>query len=83
MNGKFEVTWRTLLTIEHPLMVRVRFLEAYIHFTIMYTADHMFSVLPIKDLITEDRKPTIPFKIAAGTKISISNLRVLFCPCVV
>ena len=49
----------------------------------MYTADHMFSVLPIKDLITEDRKPTIPFKIAAGTKISISNLRVLFCPCVV
>ena len=36
---KFEVTWRTLRTITHSLMVHVQFLESYIHFVIMYTSD--------------------------------------------
>ena len=51
MNGQVKVTWRTLCKIEHSLMVHARFLEAYIHFTLMYTADHIFPVLPIKYLI--------------------------------
>ena len=46
-------------------------------------ADHIFTVLPIKDLIKEDGDPTTPFKLAKGTKPSVSHLRVLFCPCVV
>ena len=49
----------------------------------MYTAYHILPVLPIKDLINEDGDTTTPFKLATGTKPSISNLRVLFCPCVV
>ena len=49
----------------------------------MYTADHIFPVLPIKDLINKDGDPTKPFKLATGTKPSVSHLRVLFCPCVV
>ena len=57
--------------------------EAYIHFALMYTTDHIFPVLPIKDLINEDSDPTMPYKLATGTKPSISNLRMLFCPCVV
>ena len=40
-------------------------------------------VLPIKDLINEDVDPTTPQKLAAGTKPSVSHLRVLFFPCVV
>ena len=50
MNGKVEVTRRTLRTIAHSLMVHARFLEAYIHFVLMYTTYHIFPVLPIKDL---------------------------------
>ena len=49
----------------------------------MYTTDHVFTVLPIKDLISEDGDPTTPYKLATGTKLSVSHLRVLFCPCVV
>ena len=49
----------------------------------MYTTDHIFPVLPLKDLINEDRDPTTPYKLATGTKPSVSHLRVLFCPCVV
>ena len=49
----------------------------------MYTTDHIFPVLPIKNLINEDGDPTTPFKLATGTKPSVSHLRVLFCPCVV
>ena len=64
-------------------MVHARFLEAYIHFALMYTIDQIFQVLPIKDLINEDGNPTMSFKIATGTKPSVSYLRVLFCPCVV
>ena len=49
----------------------------------MYTTDHIFLVLPIKDLINEDGDPTTPHKLATGTKPSVSHLHVLFGPCVV
>ena len=32
MNGQFEVTWRTLRTITHSLMVHAIVSESYIHF---------------------------------------------------
>ena len=83
MNGQVEVTWRTFCTVAHSLMVHARVLEAYIHFLLMYTTDHMFTVIPIKYLIKEDGDPTTPHKLATCTKPSVSHLRVLFCPCVV
>ena len=49
----------------------------------MYNTDNIFLVLPIKDIINEDGDPTMPHKMATGTKPSVSHLRVLFCPCVV
>ena len=49
----------------------------------MYTTDHIFPVLPIKDLINEDGYPTTQYKLATGNKPSVSHLRVLFCLCVV
>ena len=49
----------------------------------MYTTNHIFPVLPIKDLINEDGDTTTPHKLATATKPSVSYLRVLFCPCVV
>ena len=51
ISGKVEVTRRTLRTIAHSIMVRARFLEAYINFALMYMIDHIFPVLPIKYLI--------------------------------
>ena len=33
-------------------------------------------------MINEYGKPTTPFKLTTGTKPSVSNLCVLFCPCV-
>ena len=78
MNGQVEVTWITLRTIAHALMVHARALEIYVHFTLMYTRDHIFPVLPIKDLINEDGDPTTPYKLATGTKPSVSHLCVLF-----
>ena len=83
MNRKVEVTWRMLRTIAHSLMVHARVLEAYVNFALIYTSDHIFPVLPIKDLINEDGDPTTPQKLATGTKPSVSYLRVLFYPCVV
>ena len=80
MNRKVEVTYRTLHTVAHSLMVHARILEAYIKFALIYTTDYTFPVRPIKDLIKEGGKPTTTFKLATGTKPSVSNLRVLFCP---
>ena len=51
INVQVEVTWRTLCTVSHSLMVHARVLEVYVHFVIMYMTDHIFPVLPIKDLI--------------------------------
>ena len=64
-------------------MLHARVLESYIHFSLMYTIDHIFPVLPIKDLINEDSNPTTPFKLSTGKKPSVSYLRVLFFPYVV
>ena len=49
----------------------------------MYTTDHIFPVLPIKDMINKDGDLTTPYKLASGTKPTVTHLRVLFCPCVV
>ena len=81
MNGEVEVTWRTLRTVAHALMIHARVPEEYVHFALMYTTDHIFSVLPIRDLINEDGDPTTPHKIARGTQPSVSHLGVLFCLC--
>ena len=78
-----EVTWRTLRTVAHYLMVHARVLEVYVHFVLMYTIDHIFPILSIKDLINKDGDPTTPNKLATGTKPPVSHLRVLFFPCVV
>ena len=83
MNRQVEVTWRTLHTVAHSLMVHARFPEVYVHFALMYTTDHIFLVLPIKDIINKDGDPTTPHKLATGMKPSVSHLYVLFCPCVV
>ena len=83
MNGQVEVTWKTLRTIAQYLMVHARVLEAYINFSLIETIDQIFPVLPIKHLINGDGDPTTPYKLATGTKPSVSHLRVLFCPCVV
>ena len=83
MNRKVEVTGRTLRTVAHTPMVHARVPEEYVNFTLMYTTNHIFLVLPIKDLINEDGYPTTPHKLATVTKPSVSYLHVLFCPCVV
>ena len=42
-----------------------------------------FPVVTFKDLINKDGKPTTSFKLATGTKSSVSHLGVLFCLSVV
>ena len=69
MNGQVEVTYITLRTIAHYIMVHARVLEAYIHFELMYMTDHIFPVLPIKYLINEDGEPTTQFKLATGKNL--------------
>ena len=49
----------------------------------MYTIYHIFLLLPIKDLIKEEREPTMSFNLASGTKPFVSQLRLLFCPFIV
>ena len=83
MNRQAEVTRRTLHTIAHSLMVHVRVSEAYIYFVLIYTTDHIFSILPIKDLINEVGNLTTPFKFSTGTKPLVSHLHVSFCPWIV
>ena len=71
MNRQIEVTWRTLRTVAHSLMVHARVPEVYVHFALMYTTYHIFPVLPIKDHINEDGDPTTPPRLETGTKPSV------------
>ena len=76
INAQVEMTWRMLRTIAHSLMVHARVSEGYIHFSLMYTTDNIFPVLAIKDLINKDVDPTTLYKLATGTKPSVSHLHV-------
>ena len=62
MNGQVELTWRTLRTVAHSLMVHARVLEVYVHFALMYMTDHIFPVMPITDLINKDGDLKSPYK---------------------
>ena len=77
------VIWRPLRTIAHSLMVHARVSEAYINFSLMYTTDHIFPVIPIKNLMDKHGYSITSYKLATSTKPSVSHLRMLFCPCVV
>ena len=83
MNRKVKVTWRMLCTVAHALMVHARVPEVYVHFALMYTTDHIFPVLTIKDIICKDGDPTTPHTLATVTKPSVSYLCVLICPYIV
>ena len=50
MNGQVDVTWRTLHTIAHALVVHARVPEIYVHFALMYTTDHIFQFYQSKIL---------------------------------
>ena len=71
MNRQVEVTWRTLYIVAHYLMVHARVPEVYVHFSLMYTTDHIFPLLPIKYLKNEDGDPTTPHQLALGRKPSV------------
>ena len=61
-------------------MVHEQFLDEYICFALMYMTYHIFLVLPIKHLINQDGKPTMPHKMANGNKYQVSNIRVIYFP---
>ena len=63
-------------------MVHARVSDKYIHFSLMYTTDHIFPVIPIKHFINQDGEKNTPHKIETGMKPSVSNPNVLFCLCV-
>ena len=50
MKGQVEVTWRTLRTVAHALMVHARVPEVYVHFTLLYMTDHIFPVYQLNIL---------------------------------
>ena len=49
----------------------------------MFTADHIFLLLPFKDMINNYGGPTTSFQLATSMEPPMSHLRVLFCPYVV
>ena len=69
MNGQVEVTWWTLETTVHSIMVHAWVSYEYIRFELMYTTHNIFPDLPIKNLRNKDGEPTMPHKLENGTKV--------------
>ena len=67
-----------LSTNEPSIMVHAGVLEAYVHFLLKYTMDHIFCVIPIKYLINKDGNPTTLLPLMCDTEPLVSHLRVLF-----
>ena len=58
-------------------------LEEYIYITLMYRAHHICMVIPIKHFVNQYGKRSTPHKLETVKKPSVSNIRFLFCQCVV
>ena len=54
MNDQVEVTWKTLKTIAHSIMVHTWVSDEYINFALIYTTNHILPVLPISQLVNKD-----------------------------
>ena len=60
MNVQVEVTWQTLQTITHSIILHTQVLDKYIHFELIYTTGYILPVIPIKHLVNQDGGPTTP-----------------------
>ena len=83
MNGMAEVTWRTIRSIAHSLMVFARVNDDYTHHALIFAAHHIIPVLPLKDLVNEQGDPVTPIELMTNKKAMIRHLRTLFCPCII
>ena len=70
------------IVVPHSIMIHARVSEEYIHFSLMHTTDNISPILSIKHLVNQYDEVNTPHKLETGTKPSVSNLRVLSCPCV-
>ena len=64
-------------------MVHAQVSDEYVPFALIYTTDHIFSVLTINHLVNQYGEPITPHKLATDIKPSVSNLCVLLCPYVI
>ena len=64
-------------------MVHAQVSDKYIHFSLMYTTDHVFSVISTGHLVNNYGEPTTTHKLETGMKPPVSNPRFLLCPCIV
>ena len=78
-------SWSDMENISHYCIfnygARTGFQRIYV-FSLIYTTDHIFPVLPITQLVNHNGEPTMPHKLATSTKPSLSNLHILFFSCV-
>ena len=45
------------------------FFGEFIHFSLMYTTDHIFTGTPIKHLVNQGGEPTTPHKLVTGKNL--------------
>ena len=64
-------------------MVEAQVFDEYIHFSLMYTTDNIFHILPIKHLANQDGELTTTHNIATGSKPFFFKYTYLLFPCVI
>ena len=57
-------------------MMYTRVYDKYILFALVYTTNHIFTILLINHLVYKYDEPTTPHKLTTGMKPSVSNLPV-------
>ena len=50
-------------------MMHARVSDENIHFELMYTIDHILSILPIKHFVNQDGEPTMSHKLETGKNL--------------
>jgi hypothetical protein len=78
-NHFAERTWQSLRKLAQSMLVHARLPDMY---HALLPACHVFTVLPLKDLVTSDGIIETTYELFMGSKPKVSHFRVFGCPCI-
>jgi transposase InsO family protein len=80
-NNFAERTWQSLRKLSQCMLVHAKLPDMYLYQALLH-ACNVFTILPLKKLVTADGTVTTPFELFVRSKPVVSHFRVFGCPCI-
>lgn len=80
-NGMVETHWGEVSKLANIMLIHARLSTKFIFYALKY-AEKIHDVIPVRNLVDEEGKPTTPYYLAFKRHPKVSHFRVFGCPAV-